>query len=395
MVFDADPLEESPEAPPKFNDAVTVNAFADVAGLFSETRTTNVVPATYVPLPVWAVGAPVIVNIACALIVIPNAVLGPALSKRAVISSLPETVAVIDSDWLAVPATIVIRKSMYPAPLIVLDADPFAVTPATSPLNDAVTVNAFAEVAGLLNETRTTNIVPATYVPLPAWNVGAPVIVNAACALIAMTRLLVGGFNARLVISSVPDTVVVIVTVGWLAAPASIVIKKLIYAVPLTVFDADEFAEMPVAPPNDKGAVTASAFADVDGLLNDTRTTNVVPAIYVPFPLKAVILVITNVACALIAMIRLLVAGPNDRPEYSSVPVTVVVIVTVGWLAATASIVTRKSIYPVPLIVFDAEMFAEIPDAPPNVSGPVTVSAFAYVAGLLNETRTTTVVPAT
>ena len=37
-------------------------------------------------------------------------------------------------------------------------------------------------------------------------------------------------------------------------------------------------------------------------------------------------------------------SGPNARPEYSSMPVTVVVIVTVGWLGAIAAIVTRKSI---------------------------------------------------
>jgi len=63
-VFDADAFAERPEAPPKFNDAVTASAFAAVAGLFNATRTTNVVPATYVPLPVWYVGAPVIVNAA-------------------------------------------------------------------------------------------------------------------------------------------------------------------------------------------------------------------------------------------------------------------------------------------------------------------------------------------
>nr|MDO8110062.1 hypothetical protein [Candidatus Sigynarchaeota archaeon] len=90
-------------------------------------------PATYVPLPVLKVGAPVIVNAACALMVMFNAALGPALNARAVISSVPATVAVIDNDWLAVPAAIVIKKSMYPAPLIVFDADAFAVTPATRP----------------------------------------------------------------------------------------------------------------------------------------------------------------------------------------------------------------------------------------------------------------------
>ena len=103
---------------------------------------------------------------------------------------------------------------------------------------------------------------------------------------------------------------------------------------------------------------------------------------------------IVNDACALIAITRLLVKGPNARPEISSVPVTVVVIVTVGWLAAPAAIVTSRSMYPVPLIVLDADPFAEMPVGPPNVKGAVTVSAFADVAGLDNETRTVNVVPA-
>jgi hypothetical protein len=185
IVFDADAFAERPEAPPKFNATVADNAFADVAGLFNATRTTNVVPAMYVLLPVWYVGAPVIVKVACALMFTFNALLGPALNTRAEISSLPETVAVIESAWLVVPAAMVIRKSMYPAPLIVFDADTFAVTPATSPANAAVTVSAFAETAGLDKATRTTKVVPAMYVLLPVWYVGAPVIVNAACALIA------------------------------------------------------------------------------------------------------------------------------------------------------------------------------------------------------------------
>jgi hypothetical protein len=104
----------------------------------------------------------VIAKDACALILMFNTPLGPALSTRAVISSLPETVAVIDNVWLAVPAVIVIKKSMFTAPLIVFDADPFAVTPATRPANDAVTDNAFADAAGLFNATRMTNVVPAT-----------------------------------------------------------------------------------------------------------------------------------------------------------------------------------------------------------------------------------------
>jgi hypothetical protein len=105
-----------------------------------------------------------------------------------------------------------------------------------------------------------------------------PVIAKAACALIAMTMLLVKGPNARAEISSVPRTVAVIVTVGWLAAPAMIVTSKSSTAVPLTVLDTDAFAEIPVAPPNDKVAFVNNDFADAAGLLNDTRTVNVVPA---------------------------------------------------------------------------------------------------------------------
>ena len=192
---------------------MTVSAFADAAGLLNATRTTNAVPATYVPLPLKAVILE-IESTACALMLILNALLGPALSTRAVISSLPETVAVIDNVWLVVPAAIVIKKSMLPIPLIVFEADPFAVTPATKPLNTAVTVNAFAFVAGLfVSETRKIKVVPAIYVPLPVWYVGVPEIANAACALIAMTTLFVTGPSALPEISSVPVTDVVIVTV--------------------------------------------------------------------------------------------------------------------------------------------------------------------------------------
>ena len=94
-------------------------------------------------------------------------------------------------------------------------------------------------------------------------------------------------------------------------------------------------------------------------------------------------------------MTTLLVNGPSALLEISSEPETVVVMVTVGWVEALASIVTNKSMYPVPLMVFDVDAFADIPVAPPNVNGAVTVTAFADVAGLLNETRTTNVVPAT
>jgi len=213
--------------------------------------------------------------------------------------------------------------------------------------------------------------------------------------LIAITILLVNGPNARPEISSVPVTVAVIVTVGWLAAPAAIVTSKSMYPAPLIVFEADVFAEMPVAPPNDKGAVTVSALANVAGLFNATRTTNVVPATYVPFPLNAVKLVIASAACALIATTALLASGPSARPEISSAPLTVAVIVTEGWLGAPTVTVIKKSMYPAPLIVFDADAFAERPDAPPKFNDAVTASAFADVAGLFNETRMTNVVPAT
>src|SRR5512137_1549711 len=140
-----------------------------------------------------------------------NALLGPALNPRAVISSLPVTDAVIDNAWLAVPAVIVIRKSMVPAPLIVFDADEFAVTPATSPPNVAVTESAFADAAGLFNETRSTNVVPAIYVSLPVRYVGAPVIVKVACVLTLMLNALLGpALNPRADISSLPVTDAVI-----------------------------------------------------------------------------------------------------------------------------------------------------------------------------------------
>ncbi len=111
-----------------------------------------------------------IVNVACALMLIFNAMLGPALSTRPVISSIPVTNAVIDSAWLIVVIGIVTKKSIYPEPMIVFDADAFANTPPNKPINDAVTVNAFAFVAGLFdNETRMTKDVPATNVPFPVW----------------------------------------------------------------------------------------------------------------------------------------------------------------------------------------------------------------------------------
>ncbi len=269
--------------------------------------------------------------------------LGPAPNDRAVISSLPDVVAVTVKVCVATPAAIVIRKSMYPAPLIVFDDDAFAVTRATNPDNVTVTACAFADAAGLFNDTRTTSVVPATYVPLPVWRVGAPVIVNNACALIAMPIMLVSGPNARAEISSVPRAVAVIVTDGWLDAPASIVTSMSRYPVPLIVFDTDAFAEMPVAPPNDKVAFTMSAFADVARLDSETRMVNDVPATYVPFPLKAVKVRIERVACALMLMLNAPL-GPalNGRAVISSLPEAVAVIDS-AWLAVPAAIVIKKS----------------------------------------------------
>jgi hypothetical protein len=92
---------------------------------------------------------PVIVRFAFARIMRLNARLGPELSVRPVISSLPDAVAVIQTSWLAAPASIVTRKSMYPVPLIVFDADTFVERPEAPPkLNDAVTESAFADVTG-------------------------------------------------------------------------------------------------------------------------------------------------------------------------------------------------------------------------------------------------------
>jgi hypothetical protein len=193
----------------------------------------------------------------------PNAPLGPALNARAVISSLPVTDAVIETAWLGATAVIVTRKSMYPAPLIVFDADAFAERPEAPPkFNDAVTVSAFADAAGLFNETRTTNVVPATYVLLPVRYVGAPVIVNAACALIAMTTSLVIGPNNRPEISSpVParrrDRIA-----GGSPHPRRSPASRCIH-VPLMFLDA-AFAEMPSHRRRLTGA--QSAFADAAGL---------------------------------------------------------------------------------------------------------------------------------
>jgi hypothetical protein len=46
IVLDVDVFVVNPDAPLKFNETVTVIAFALVAGFDSETRTTKVVPAT-------------------------------------------------------------------------------------------------------------------------------------------------------------------------------------------------------------------------------------------------------------------------------------------------------------------------------------------------------------
>jgi hypothetical protein len=247
-----------------------------------------------------------------------NALLGPALNARNVISSLPVTDAVIESAWLAVPAAIVIRKSIVPAPLTVFDADEFAVTPATSPLNVAMTVSAFADAAGLFNETRKTNVMPATYVPLPVFHVKLEICKFARALMLMFNALLGPALNARAEISSVPVTDTLIES-AWLAVPAAIVIRKSMYPLPRIVFEADEFAVTPATSPLNV-AVTVSAFADVAGLFNDTRKTNVVPATNVPLPVFHVKPVIVKDACAFIIIGKLTKPDPppNTCAEYCS-----------------------------------------------------------------------------
>src|SRR5271157_1841024 len=365
IVFEADELAVTPDTRP-FKAAVTVNARAFVGGLFvSETRKTNVMPETYVPLPVWYVGV-LTVSAACALMVTLNTPLGPALNARLEISSVPVIDAVIDNDSLAVTAGIVIKKSIDPAPRIVLDCDEFAVTPPAKPLNDAVTLNALAFVVGLFfRETRTTNVMPATYVPLPVCKVGEPVIASAACALIVMLNGLLGpALNARPEISSVPITDAVIDS-DWLVTPVPIVIKKSMYPVPRIVFDADEFAVTPPTKPLSV-AFTNFALAFVAGLfVSGTRSTNVMPATYVPLPVWNVGVLIANNACALMVTLNAAL-GPtlNARAVISSLPVADAVIDNVS-LAVTAGTLIRKSMYPLPRIVFDADEFAVTPPAKP------------------------------
>jgi len=69
----------------------------------------------------------------------------------------------------------------------------------------------------------------------------------------------------------------------------------------LIILDADMLVVTPGTKPLNT-AVTASALADVAGLLNATCTRKFVPAAYVPLPSNAVKLVITSAACALILM---------------------------------------------------------------------------------------------
>src|SRR5271157_6177340 len=285
-------------------------------------------PATYVPLPDSTVMLE-IANVACALTLMLNALLGPALNAREVIPSLPATLAVIDNVWVVTLVAIVIKKSMYPVPMIVFDAELLAVTPDTKPLNAAVTVRALAFVDGLFdNGTRTTTCIPATYVPFPAWYAGAPVIVNAACALMVTLNPALGpALNARPVISSVPNTLATI-DIVWLVTPVPIVIKKSRYPVPRIVVDADAFAVTPDTKPLSV-AFTNFALAFVAGLfVSGTRKTNVMPATYVPFPVWHVgAPLIASAACALMVSLNAAL-GPalNARPEISSVPNTFAVI---------------------------------------------------------------------
>jgi hypothetical protein len=168
IVRDAEAFAENPVAPLKFNAAVTDCALADVPEFDSRIRITRVVPATYVPLPLMVVKL-VIASAACAFTLTLKFEPDTALNARTEISSMPDAVALIETGCVGAPLVIVTRKSMYPVPLIVFDADPFVERPVATPkFNDAVTVSAFADVAGSANDTRTTNVVPATNVPLPA-----------------------------------------------------------------------------------------------------------------------------------------------------------------------------------------------------------------------------------
>src|SRR5271157_2045037 len=124
--------------------ALTVNATAEAAGLVKEIRSTKVMPATYVPLPVCT-DMLAICKLACAFTAkFKLLVMGP--NARPVYSSVPVIVAVTVIDgWLGAPAAIVSKKSMYPVVLTVLDAEALAENP-VAPLkfSAAVTERAFA-----------------------------------------------------------------------------------------------------------------------------------------------------------------------------------------------------------------------------------------------------------
>src|SRR5271157_3188493 len=70
--------------------------------------------------------------------------------------------------------------------------------------------------------------------------------------------------------------------------------------VPLIVTSVDVFDDKLLYPPYTSVAPTLFAFADATGFEKSTRTLNVVPATYVPLPVRNTILVTCKFACALI-----------------------------------------------------------------------------------------------
>jgi hypothetical protein len=202
----------------------------------------------------------------------------------------------------------------------------------------------------------------------------------------------------RLEISSVPKAAAPICTELLVDTPAAIVTNKYMLAIPLIVFDSEPLVERPEKPPYDSETVTPVALALVARFDNATRTMNVKPPIYVPFPVVYVILVIDKAACALIATFKLNpVESPfNARLEIASVPVHVALIVTGSWFDALAPTVIKKSMEPVPPaeIVIEADAFADRLEYPPYASTAVILLA-AVPPVFENPMRTTKVMPPT
>ena len=178
-----------------------------------------------------------------------------------------------------------------------------------------------------------------------------------------------------------------------------IVTKKSMNPFPLMVFEAEAFADIPVAPPKLNVAETPRAFADVTGLLSAKRRIKVMFATYVPFPLRKVNPVIARLAWALTEMNRLIMEYPLiTRPEYCPLPLHNALILMEGWLIALPAIVMRKSMYAelfgaptVTGIMFDA--LVDSPEAPLKfkaavIPKPLTPPVF------VKSKRTTNVVPA-